>query len=254
MLGRLGRHVRSNVVGYLALFVAMSGSADALQGKNTVFSDDIVNEQVKANDIGRNAISSVKIGDGQVSGRDIADSAIDGTKIVDGTLTGSDLTSESGLGLASLEIAGLTGNDIIESTLTTVPSARLAGHGRSDQDVSCDPESSFFALCASVDLTLTSRGRVLIHGYGTGYAEPGSSDGEGRCLLATSATGNLPNEAEVFADANSGGEFGLSTVTPVLEPGFHQFEVRCAENIPGYDPNTILFEKVSLSVIQLSPY
>ena len=36
-------HLRSNVVGYLALFVALSGTAVALPATNTVFSDDIVN-------------------------------------------------------------------------------------------------------------------------------------------------------------------------------------------------------------------
>jgi hypothetical protein len=46
-------------MGALALFLAISGgSAYALAGHNTVFSDDIVNKQVKKGDLGDGAVSS----------------------------------------------------------------------------------------------------------------------------------------------------------------------------------------------------
>ena len=49
---RIGNHIRSNVVGYIALFAfAMSGTASALDGSDTVFSDDIVNGEVQSPDI-----------------------------------------------------------------------------------------------------------------------------------------------------------------------------------------------------------
>jgi hypothetical protein len=47
----LRAHLRSNVVGYLALFVALSGTAVALPATNTVFGDDIVNGEVSTKDI-----------------------------------------------------------------------------------------------------------------------------------------------------------------------------------------------------------
>jgi hypothetical protein len=44
MQNRISEHLRSNVVGYLALFLVLTGgTAYALDGSNTVFSDDIVN-------------------------------------------------------------------------------------------------------------------------------------------------------------------------------------------------------------------
>ena len=49
---RFREHIRSNVIGYIALFAfAMSGTASALDGSDTVFSDDIVNGEVKSADI-----------------------------------------------------------------------------------------------------------------------------------------------------------------------------------------------------------
>ncbi len=41
-------HIRSNVVGYLALFVALSGTAQRFPRTNTVDSRDIINKQVKS--------------------------------------------------------------------------------------------------------------------------------------------------------------------------------------------------------------
>jgi hypothetical protein len=52
MSGAIRRHLRSNAIGYVALFIALTtGSAYALDGHNTVYSDDIVNGQVSSNDL-----------------------------------------------------------------------------------------------------------------------------------------------------------------------------------------------------------
>jgi hypothetical protein len=74
--GRFSQHVRSNLVGYLALFVALGGTAWAtngpLQGRNTVGSADILNGEVKAPDIGNNAVSAPEIKNAS-SGSDAVD-------------------------------------------------------------------------------------------------------------------------------------------------------------------------------------
>jgi hypothetical protein len=52
------QHLRSNIVGYVALFFALStGSAVALSGSNTVFTDDIVNDEVRSVDVRNDALS-----------------------------------------------------------------------------------------------------------------------------------------------------------------------------------------------------
>ena len=64
MGGQIRDHIRGNVVGYLALFLfAMSGSAAALDGSDTVFTDDIVDGQVKTADIGTGQVRSVDVAD-----------------------------------------------------------------------------------------------------------------------------------------------------------------------------------------------
>jgi hypothetical protein len=50
MLRKVSGHVRSNVVGYVAVFLALTGTAIALPGKNSVNSGDIKNNQVKSVD------------------------------------------------------------------------------------------------------------------------------------------------------------------------------------------------------------
>jgi hypothetical protein len=63
-------HLRSNVVGYVALFCfAMSGTAVALDGRDTVFSDDIVDGQVRTNDISdSNGVRSADVRDDVLAG------------------------------------------------------------------------------------------------------------------------------------------------------------------------------------------
>ena len=86
----ISEHIRGNVVGYVALFLALSGgTAYALEGSNTVFSDDIVDNEVKTQDIrtvitddlGDAAVTTVKIADGAVTTGKLADGAVTTPKL-----------------------------------------------------------------------------------------------------------------------------------------------------------------------------
>ena len=48
-------------VAFVALLAALSGTAVALPGKNTVNSGDIKNGQVKGKDIGKNTVTAKKV-------------------------------------------------------------------------------------------------------------------------------------------------------------------------------------------------
>jgi hypothetical protein len=133
MSNRIRNHIRANVLGFLALFLVLStGSAVALNGSNTVFSDDIVNGEVKTPDLGANAVASGKIADGQVTTADlgansvsagkIAGNAVNSSKVADNSLTGVDI-DESTLALGetggSWKLsgnAGTTGSDFLGTT------------------------------------------------------------------------------------------------------------------------------------------
>ena len=62
MFSKLGSNLRRNGVAYVALFLVLtSGSALALKGQNTVFSDDIVNGEVRTKDIHKGAVTAAKL-------------------------------------------------------------------------------------------------------------------------------------------------------------------------------------------------
>ncbi len=90
-------HLRSNVVGYLALFVALSGTAIALPATNTVFSDDIVNGEVKSKDISdSNGVRSADVRDDDKTGGGLA--AVD---LARGSVGSSEIATD---GVSSPEI------------------------------------------------------------------------------------------------------------------------------------------------------
>jgi len=102
-LKRVGQHFRANVVGYVGVFLALTGTAVALPGVNTVDSGDIINGEVKAPDLAGEAINESKIADGSVgtldlrnggvARADVGTGAVDSTKVVDGSLGGADINA-----------------------------------------------------------------------------------------------------------------------------------------------------------------
>ncbi len=73
-MGRIAAHVRQNVVGYLALFVALGGvsyAAVELQ-KNSVDSKAIKKNAVKAPEIAKNAVRTAEVKDGSLLDDDFA--------------------------------------------------------------------------------------------------------------------------------------------------------------------------------------
>lgn len=92
-------------VAFVALLAALSGTAVALPGKNTVDSGDLKKNAVKNADIAKNAVNGKKVKNSSLASGDVKNES----------LTGGDVKNES-----------LTGSDINESTLGKVPSAAIA--------------------------------------------------------------------------------------------------------------------------------
>ena len=96
---RAARHIRRNAVAWLALFVALGGSAYAA---NTIGSADVINESlisedlknygVKRADIGLNSINGARIEDDSLGGADILESSLGKVGDAD-TVDGLDSTS-----------------------------------------------------------------------------------------------------------------------------------------------------------------
>jgi hypothetical protein len=103
---RVGTHLRQNVVGYMALFVAFTGTSYAA-GK-------ISTDQIK-----RNAITSPLIKNGQVKSADVANEGLRGIDVAPNSLSGSDIDEASLQGLStSLADGSVTTEKLADGSVT----------------------------------------------------------------------------------------------------------------------------------------
>lgn len=89
------------VVSYLALFVALGGTATAIQGQHSIQSDDLATNSVgsralaarsiRAGEIRSDAIIGRHIRNGAVGRVDLKGQSVDGTAIIDGAIRSEDL-------------------------------------------------------------------------------------------------------------------------------------------------------------------
>jgi hypothetical protein len=111
--------MRGNALGLVAIFLALTGTAYATHpgGANTISSGDIIDNEVKAPDIGTGEVKSGDIGDFEVKADDIAPNSLGGNKIADRSVKNADL----GLGASSsntIADGGIQGVDVKNNTLT----------------------------------------------------------------------------------------------------------------------------------------
>lgn len=120
---RIGAHIRGNVVGYIAIFIALGGTAVALPGRNSVDSGDIQRKQVKRSDLALNAVDGTRLADGAVAGADLSSGAVvggTGGDVADGSITNADVTTNPA--------GDLTGQNIDEASLSGVNAATFGGN------------------------------------------------------------------------------------------------------------------------------
>jgi hypothetical protein len=104
MLSTLLTSVRNQWMGALALFLVLTGgSAYALTGSNTVFTDDIVNGQVKAEDVARNGIRTDELADSSVGAREVLNDSLRGIELHNNGVGSVDLHDD---GVWSADAAG----------------------------------------------------------------------------------------------------------------------------------------------------
>jgi hypothetical protein len=251
MTARIRTHVRANVVGYVALFFALTSGAYALGGKNTVNSGDIIDDQVKTADVrddtlNHGGLQAVDLRPDSVGTTEVADGSLGGADIGDGTLSGVYVNDNS-----------LTGADVSEATLGQVPAAVLGGLGRSQNGGGCDPESATLMICDSVDLTLPALpaggARVLVIGQIEALDEQGANRGSGSCELGTDSI-DLPSTTTGIITGADGDttvqtdNITLVGVTPPLGPGPAQFRIRCNQ-LSG----AIIYAFSEIAAVALSP-
>jgi hypothetical protein len=104
MKAMLSQHIRSNVVGYLAVFIALGGTAYASHpgGNNTIDSGDIKNKAVASVDVKQSTLKSDDIKDGTITSADVKQ----------GTLKSGDIKN-GGVGLADLAFVPSLTSDLV---------------------------------------------------------------------------------------------------------------------------------------------
>lgn len=77
---RIRNHLRTNMLGLVAIFIVLGGTAyavnGALPGRNTVGSADVINGEVKAHDIHNGAVRSSDVRNNDLTGTDISEASL----------------------------------------------------------------------------------------------------------------------------------------------------------------------------------
>ncbi len=115
MPGRIrSRLSYANVMSTIAVFLALGGGV--AYAANTIFSEDIVDGQVKSVDLGANSVGSNKINTGAVGNSDLAADAVDGAKILDGAISAADLAPDS-VGSGQIQTDGVRASEIADGSI-----------------------------------------------------------------------------------------------------------------------------------------
>ncbi|MGH3011515.1 MAG: hypothetical protein ACRDMY_06715 [Gaiellaceae bacterium] len=143
MLAGLRAHARANLVAYLALFFALSGTG-AYASHLVVRSSDIVNGGVRAVDLRNGAVTRQKLAANAVNGPKIATNAVGGTEIATGAVGETEIAADAVGGVEIAEDAvsykeiaanGVTGTEIAPGAVGPGHHSAVP-HGRALQTVS----------------------------------------------------------------------------------------------------------------------
>jgi hypothetical protein len=143
--------------------------------------------------------------------------------------------------------------NVVESSLSQVPSALLGGFGRSHGGSFCNPEISDGLLrCTVVTLDLQAQARVLLIGQATALREDDASQGYGRCEVVPFGTSSSsPTRAAVSVGTGQGlnpQNLSMVGITGAFPPGTHSFELRCQEVSGGIE-----FIQAGITAVAISP-
>lgn len=165
---RIGRHLRSNAVAYVALFVALSGTAAALPGHDNVKAKNLAPGSVKSKAIAKDAVKASKIANSAVANAAVAPGAISSTKLAAGAVITSAL-GDAAVTTPKLADDAVTRQKIVQGSVNggklangSVDSAKVNNGSLLGEDFAPGQLGDGFVLAANGNFTIARAGPVFV--------------------------------------------------------------------------------------------
>jgi len=190
-------------VAFVALLAALSGTAVALPGKNSVKKDDIARGAVNSSDIRNNAATSSDIRNNTIRGNDVRNNSLTGSDVT--RIRGGDVSNDS-----------LTGSDVNEASLGKVPSAGTAD------------SAGAVSTARTIDV------KTVNEGSSTTLATYGPFTFTGACVAAAA---NTRADLNVKTTENNSNVQGLSTSDADFDAADPALAIDTTTDAPGAPPS-----------------
>jgi hypothetical protein len=228
-------------VAFVALLAALSGTAVALPGTNTVDSADIKNGQVKNKDVGRNAVTATKVKNGSLTGADAKDDSFTGADINESTLGQVPSAASAG----SANTANTANSATTATTATTADKANSAGtaaglpgplasgqtlrgqigaahDATAAGHITMDTHAFPIPLASAPTVHIIGVGALTPAGCSGNVANPGANSGH-LCIFLSFASGNVGALSTIDPSFTGGGKFGFSLFSNSTAIGRDEF-------------------------------
>ncbi len=244
-------HIRRNSVAYLALFVALGGSAYAAATigsaeviDNSLRSEDLRNGQVRSGDIRDDTVTgggfASDIAARTITNANVAVGSLSAAEIQDKTLTGDDVQPNS-----------LGGGQINEGTMILSDVVGSGSLAPGSLDKSCDPNGTTFISCGNpITFTAIEEEEVLAITTIQWHSDSGGAAGQCRYVRNGAAINSL---TATVGEVNNTTDFshpGSATLLGLFAPNTEgQLDVRieCRET-----ESNIVFAEVTVAALALA--
>jgi hypothetical protein len=150
MSSKVREHIRSNVIGYIALFCFAMGSTaygvdGPLAGQNQVGSADIINGEVATGDLSNNSVVTGKIADETIESADVQDGSLNAAELAPDAIfddspnafSGSTRIANGAIAFNELAPNAVVGSTVLDNSLSgaDITSGSVAGSDLQDGSV-----------------------------------------------------------------------------------------------------------------------